>query len=71
MRDTFLAEAQSTLLALLFGNEAQANNYLDNLKARGGTRLTGTRHTARLPSFSAGSRAASRLAAGYRGDHGR
>jgi hypothetical protein len=31
MRDTFLAEAQSALLALLFGNEAQANTYLDNL----------------------------------------
>jgi hypothetical protein len=31
MRDTFLADAQSALLALLFGNEAQANNYLDKL----------------------------------------
>jgi hypothetical protein len=31
MRDTFLADAQAALLALLFGNEAQANTYLDNL----------------------------------------
>jgi hypothetical protein len=31
MRDTFLADTQSALLALLFGNEAQANTYLDNL----------------------------------------
>jgi len=31
MRDTFLADAQSALLALLFGNEARANNELDNL----------------------------------------
>jgi fumarate hydratase class II len=31
MRDTFLAEAQAALLALLFGDEAQANKYLDNL----------------------------------------
>jgi hypothetical protein len=31
MRDTFLADTQSALLALLFGNEAQANNYLDKL----------------------------------------
>ena len=31
MRDTFLADTQSALLALLFGNEAQADNYLDNL----------------------------------------
>ena len=31
MRDTFLADAQSALLALLFGDEALANNYLDNL----------------------------------------
>jgi len=31
MRDTFLADAQSALLALLFGNEAQASNYLDKL----------------------------------------
>ena len=31
MRDTFLADAQSALLALLFGDEALANKYLDNL----------------------------------------
>jgi hypothetical protein len=31
MRDKFLADAQSALLALLFGDEAQANTYLDNL----------------------------------------
>jgi len=31
MRDKFLADTQSALLALLFGNEAQADNYLDNL----------------------------------------
>jgi hypothetical protein len=31
MRDTFLANTQSALLALLFGNEEQANTYLDNL----------------------------------------
>ena len=31
MRDTFLADAQSVLLALLFGDEAKANSYLDNL----------------------------------------
>ena len=31
MRDTLLAEAQSALLALLFGDEAKADNYLDNL----------------------------------------
>ena len=31
MRDKFLADAQATLLALLFGDEATANNYLDNL----------------------------------------
>jgi hypothetical protein len=31
MRDTFLADAQPALLAILFGNEARANNYLDNL----------------------------------------
>jgi hypothetical protein len=31
MRDTFLADAQSALLTLLFGDEAQANTYLDNL----------------------------------------
>ena len=31
MRDRFLADAQSTLLALLLGDEVKANNYLDNL----------------------------------------
>src|SRR6266536_6126218 len=31
MRDTFLADAQSALLALLLGDEAKANAYLDNL----------------------------------------
>lgn len=31
MRDKFLADTQSALLALLFGDEAQANTYLDNL----------------------------------------
>ena len=31
MRDTFLADAQSALLALLFGNKVQANTYLDEL----------------------------------------
>jgi hypothetical protein len=31
MRDTFLADAQSALLALLFGDEAKADSYLDNL----------------------------------------
>jgi hypothetical protein len=31
MRDTFLTDTQSALLALLFGDEAQANTYLDNL----------------------------------------
>ena len=31
MRDTFLTDAQAAVLALLFGNEAQANTYLDNL----------------------------------------
>ena len=31
MRDKFLADAQSALLALLFGAEAKANSYLDNL----------------------------------------
>jgi hypothetical protein len=31
MRDTFLADAQSALPALLFGDEAKANNYLDSL----------------------------------------
>ena len=31
MRDTVLADTQSALLALLFGDEAQANKYLDNL----------------------------------------
>jgi hypothetical protein len=31
MRDTFLADTQSALLALLFGDEAKANVYLDNL----------------------------------------
>jgi len=31
MRDTFLADAQSALLALLFDDGARANNYLDNL----------------------------------------
>ncbi len=31
MRDTFLADAQSALLALLLGDEAKANTYLDNL----------------------------------------
>jgi hypothetical protein len=31
MRDTFLADAQAALLALLFGDEAQANTYLDKL----------------------------------------
>jgi hypothetical protein len=31
MRDTLLADAQSALLALLFGDELQADNYLDNL----------------------------------------
>lgn len=30
MRDTFLAFAQSTLLALRFGDQAKANNDLDN-----------------------------------------
>lgn len=31
MRDTFLADAQAGLLALLFGNAAKADSYLDNL----------------------------------------
>ena len=31
MRDIFLADAQSALLALLFGDEARANTYLDKL----------------------------------------
>ncbi len=31
MRDTFLADAQSALLSLLFGDEAKANTYLDSL----------------------------------------
>ena len=31
MRDTFLADTQSALLALLFGDAAKADNYLDNL----------------------------------------
>jgi hypothetical protein len=31
MRDTFLANAQSALLAVFFGDAAQAENYLDNL----------------------------------------
>jgi hypothetical protein len=31
MRDTFLGGAQSALLALLFGDAAKADNYLDNL----------------------------------------
>ena len=31
MRDTFLADAQSALLALLFGDAVQADDYLDNL----------------------------------------
>ena len=31
MRDTFLANAQSALLALLLGDEARANHELDNL----------------------------------------
>ena len=31
MRDTFLADAQSALLALLFGDAVQAADYLDNL----------------------------------------
>ena len=31
MRDTFLADAQSALLALLFGDAAKADNELDNL----------------------------------------
>lgn len=31
MRDTFLAEAQSSLLALLFGDAVKADSYLDNL----------------------------------------
>jgi hypothetical protein len=31
MHDTFIADAQSALLALLFGDEAKANTYLDNL----------------------------------------
>ena len=31
MRDTFLTDAQAALLALLFGDEAQANKYLDKL----------------------------------------
>jgi hypothetical protein len=30
MRDTFLADAQSALLALLFGDAVQADDYLDN-----------------------------------------
>lgn len=31
MRDTFLTDAQAALLALLFGDAARADNYLDNL----------------------------------------
>lgn len=31
MRDTFLADVQSALLALLFGDAAKADSYLDNL----------------------------------------
>jgi len=31
MRDIFLSDAQSALLALLFGDEAKANNDLDDL----------------------------------------
>lgn len=31
MRDTFLADTQSALLAVLFGDAAKANSYLDNL----------------------------------------
>ena len=31
MRDTFLADAQSALLAVLIGDEAAGNNYLDDL----------------------------------------
>jgi hypothetical protein len=31
MRDTFLADAQSALLALLFGDAVQADDELDNL----------------------------------------
>jgi len=31
MRDTFLSDAQSALLALLFGDSVKADNYLDNL----------------------------------------
>jgi hypothetical protein len=31
MRDTFLADAQSALLAVLFGDAVKADNYLDNL----------------------------------------
>jgi hypothetical protein len=31
MRDTFLAATQSALLAVLFGDQAKANTYLDNL----------------------------------------
>jgi hypothetical protein len=31
MRDIFLADAQAALLALLFGDEATASNYLDDL----------------------------------------
>jgi hypothetical protein len=31
MRDTFLADAQSALLTLLFGDAAKAGNYLNNL----------------------------------------
>jgi hypothetical protein len=31
MRDTFLTDAQSALLALLFGDAAKADSYLENL----------------------------------------
>jgi hypothetical protein len=31
VRDTFLADAQSALLAVVFGDEAKANSYLDHL----------------------------------------
>jgi hypothetical protein len=31
MRDTFLTDAQAALLALLFGDAVQADDYLDNL----------------------------------------
>ena len=50
MRDIFLADAQSALLALLFGDAVQADDYLDN--------LTGDEHrqlyqaTQRLPKMA-------------------